>query len=42
MKALAASEMHWDKQPPDADYVTFADPERNRFCVVGVRERGRT
>ena len=34
--ALGASEVHWDKRPPDADYVILADPEGNRFCVVDV------
>jgi len=34
--ALGATEVHWDKRPPDADYVILADPEGNRFCVVGV------
>jgi catechol 2,3-dioxygenase-like lactoylglutathione lyase family enzyme len=34
--ALGATEIHWDKQPPDADYVILADPEGNRFCVVDV------
>jgi catechol 2,3-dioxygenase-like lactoylglutathione lyase family enzyme len=32
--ALGATEIHWDKQPADADYVILADPEGNRFCVV--------
>jgi len=32
--ALGATEVHWDKKPPDADYVILADPEGNRFCVV--------
>lgn len=31
---LGASEVHWDKMPPDADYVILADPEGNRFCVI--------
>jgi predicted enzyme related to lactoylglutathione lyase len=31
---LGATEIHWDKRPPDADYVILADPEGNRFCVV--------
>ncbi len=31
---LGASQVHWDKRPPDADYVILADPEGNRFCVV--------
>lgn len=32
--ALGATGVHWDKRPPDADYVILADPEGNRFCVV--------
>lgn len=31
---LGAREIHWDKRPPDADYVIMADPEGNRFCVI--------
>ena len=34
LKALGATEVHWDKKPPDADYIILADPEGNRFCVV--------
>ena len=34
--ALGATEVHWDKKPPDADYVILADPEGNRFCVIDV------
>jgi len=34
LKALGATEIHWDKRPPDADYVILADPEGNRFCVI--------
>ncbi|MBI4259563.1 MAG: VOC family protein [Actinobacteria bacterium] len=34
--ALGATEVHWDRRPPDADYVILADPEGNRFCVVDV------
>jgi catechol 2,3-dioxygenase-like lactoylglutathione lyase family enzyme len=34
LKALGATAVHWDKRPPDADYVILADPEGNRFCVV--------
>jgi predicted enzyme related to lactoylglutathione lyase len=34
LKALGATDVHWDKKPPDADYVILADPEGNRFCVV--------
>ena len=36
LKALGATEIHWDKRPPDADYVILADPEGNRFCVVDI------
>jgi predicted enzyme related to lactoylglutathione lyase len=36
LKGLGATEIHWDKRPPDADYVILADPEGNRFCVVDV------
>jgi predicted enzyme related to lactoylglutathione lyase len=32
--ALGATEVHWDRRPPDADYVILTDPEGNRFCVV--------
>lgn len=35
--ALGATQVHWDKRPPDADYVILADPEGNRFCVVDAR-----
>jgi predicted enzyme related to lactoylglutathione lyase len=31
---LGATEVHWSRKPPDADYVILADPEGNRFCVV--------
>ena len=34
LKALGATDIHWSKRPPDADYVILADPEGNRFCVV--------
>jgi predicted enzyme related to lactoylglutathione lyase len=34
--ALGATEVHWDKKPPDADYVILADPEGNRFCVIDI------
>ena len=33
---LGATEVHWDKRPPDADYLIMADPEGNRFCVVDI------
>jgi len=36
LRALGATEVHWDKRPPDADYVILADPEGNRFCVVDI------
>jgi predicted enzyme related to lactoylglutathione lyase len=36
LKGLGATEIHWDKRPPDADYVIMADPEGNRFCVVDI------
>lgn len=36
--ALGATEVHWDRRPPDADYVILADPEGNRFCVVNVNQ----
>ena len=32
--ALGATQVHWDRRPPDADYVILADPEGNRFCVI--------
>lgn len=32
--ALGATGVHWDKRPPDADFVILADPEGNRFCVI--------
>jgi predicted enzyme related to lactoylglutathione lyase len=31
---LGATEVHWDKQPADSDYVIMQDPDGNRFCVV--------
>lgn len=37
LKALGASEVHWDKQPPEADYVILEDPEGNRFCVIDTK-----
>jgi catechol 2,3-dioxygenase-like lactoylglutathione lyase family enzyme len=33
---LGATEVHWGRKPPDADYVILADPEGNRFCVVDI------
>jgi predicted enzyme related to lactoylglutathione lyase len=38
LKALGATEVHWNKRPPDADYVILADPEGNRFCVVDASQ----
>jgi predicted enzyme related to lactoylglutathione lyase len=37
--ALGATEVHWDKRPPDADFVILADPEGNRFCVIDAGPR---
>ena len=34
LKSLGATEVHWEKLPPDADFVILADPEGNRFCVI--------
>ncbi|HEU4895297.1 MAG TPA: VOC family protein [Acidimicrobiia bacterium] len=34
LEDLGAKRVHWDKLPPDADYVIMEDPEGNRFCVV--------
>lgn len=39
LKGLGATEVHWDKRPPDADYVILADPEGNRFCVIDAAPR---
>lgn len=39
LKALGATEVHWSKRPPDADYIIMADPEGNRFCVIDVNWR---
>lgn len=36
--ALGATQVHWDKRPPDADYLILADPEGNRFCVVDISQ----
>jgi catechol 2,3-dioxygenase-like lactoylglutathione lyase family enzyme len=36
LKVLGATEVHWNKRPPDADYVILADPEGNCFCVVDI------
>jgi predicted enzyme related to lactoylglutathione lyase len=38
LKALGATEVHWSKRPPDADYIILADPEGNRFCVIDAGE----
>ena len=35
---LGATEVHWERRPPDADYVILADPEGNRFCVIDASE----
>ncbi len=39
LKSLGASEVHWNKRPPNADYIIMADPEGNRFCVVDISQR---
>src|SRR3989442_15079343 len=31
LKSLGATEVQWNKRPPDADYIILADPEGNRF-----------
>ena len=31
---LGATEVPWDKKPPEADFIILADPEGNRFCVI--------
>jgi len=36
LKGLGATEVHWDRRPPTADYVIMADPEGNRFCVIDL------
>lgn len=41
LKALGATEVHWSKRPPDADYVILADPEGNRFCVIDAQDLDR-
>lgn len=38
LKSLGATEIHWDRRPPDADYVIMADPEGNRFCVIDAAD----
>jgi catechol 2,3-dioxygenase-like lactoylglutathione lyase family enzyme len=38
LKALGATEVHWSKRPPNADYVILADPEGNRFCVIDAHD----
>ena len=37
---LGATEVHWDRKPPDADFVILADPEGNRFCVIDTARQG--
>lgn len=38
LTSLGASEVHWDRRPPDADYVIMQDPEGNRFCVIDAAQ----
>ena len=35
---LGATEVDWERQPADADFVILADPEGNRFCVVDASD----
>jgi len=37
---LGATEVQWDRRPPDADFVILADPEGNRFCVIDTTWTG--
>jgi predicted enzyme related to lactoylglutathione lyase len=37
--SLGATEVHWKRRPPDADFVILADPEGNRFCVIDKRDK---
>jgi predicted enzyme related to lactoylglutathione lyase len=34
LESLGATRVHWNKRPPDADFVIMQDPEGNRFCVI--------
>jgi hypothetical protein len=34
LKELGATEVHWSKMEPDADFTILADLEGNRFCVI--------
>jgi catechol 2,3-dioxygenase-like lactoylglutathione lyase family enzyme len=36
--ALGATEVHWSRRPPDADFIVLADPEGNRFCVIDAAD----
>lgn len=38
LTALGAREVHWDKRPPDADYIIMEDPEGNRFCIIDAHD----
>lgn len=38
LEGLGARRVHWDKQPPDSDYVIMEDPEGNRFCVIDATD----
>jgi predicted enzyme related to lactoylglutathione lyase len=40
LEGLGARQVHWDRRPPDADYVIMEDPEGNRFCVVDTSRQG--
>lgn len=38
LTGLGAREVHWDRRPPDADYLIMEDPEGNRFCVIDAAD----
>lgn len=38
LAALGAREVHWDRMPPDGDFVIMEDPEGNRFCVIDAAD----
>ncbi|MDI5982144.1 VOC family protein [Amycolatopsis magusensis] len=33
---LGATELDWDRYPPNPDFVVLADPDGNPFCVVDL------
>ena len=45
LKVLGATEVHWDKRPPDADYIILADPDdeaHGRRTLLSVPDSLRT